>query len=101
MALDRDIERELWLEYENHRNIENRNNLVEYYNPFVKVVIAKLGMRHNKYIDYDDLLRLYGGNYEGSLGNYILAYDSDHKLMWLINLTGNSDASSGIFYFGL
>ena len=56
MALDRDIERELWLEYENDRNIENRNNLVEYYNPFVKVVIAKLGMRHNKYIDYDDLL---------------------------------------------
>lgn len=56
MKLDKDVEKELWLEYEKDRNNENRNNLVVYYNPLVNVVIAKLGVRHNKYIDYDDLL---------------------------------------------
>lgn len=50
-------------------------------------------------VEYDDVIRFYGGNYNGAVGNYILTYDSDHTLMWIINLTGNSDAASGIFYY--
>lgn len=64
-------------------------------------VIRGNGYTYTGYIqvEYNDVIRFYGGNYDGSAGNYILTYDSDHKLMWIVNLTGNSDAASGVFYY--
>ncbi len=64
-------------------------------------VISHKGYAYTGYIkaSFGDVMRFYGGTYDGSKGNYIVAYDSGHNLLWLVTLTGNSDASSGIFYY--
>ena len=65
-------------------------------------IISHKGYAYTGFIrtSVNDVMRFYGGtSYDGSLGNCIMAYDSNHKVMWLVSLTGNSDAASGIFYY--
>lgn len=56
MSKEKNEETELWENYKNDRTIENRNALVMFYNPYVKVTIGKLVSQYNKYLDYDDLI---------------------------------------------
>lgn len=64
-------------------------------------IISGKGYTYTGHIkaDLNDTLRFYGGTYDGTKGNYILVYDKNYKLVWIVGLTGNSDASSGIFYY--
>ena len=64
-------------------------------------ITSSKGYVYTGYIkaSFNDVMRCYGGTYDGSKGNYILAFDSNHKLLWVVCLTGNSDSSSGIFYY--
>lgn len=58
MAFNDDEERvkELWDNYIRDRSIENRNELVMFYQPYVKITIGKLVSQYNRYIEYDDLI---------------------------------------------
>lgn len=46
----------LWELYANDRSVENRNELVMFYTPYVKIVIGKLVSQYNRYLDYEDLV---------------------------------------------
>ena len=48
--------------------------------------------------NYGDVMRIAGGTYDGSMGNYILVYDEEFKLLWKATLNGVDDEASGIFY---
>jgi len=50
------LENSLWGNYANEKTIENRNDLITFYYSLIKVAISKLIARHNKHIDYDDLI---------------------------------------------
>lgn len=48
-------EKILWEKYFNDRSIENRNELVVYYDSLVKVVVNRLVSCYNSYVDREDL----------------------------------------------
>lgn len=64
-------------------------------------IFSSKGYVYTGYIKagFNDVMRFYGGTYDGTKGNNILVYNSDHKLLWMVILTGNSDASSGLYYY--
>ncbi len=47
-----------------------------------------------------DTVRISGGNWSLAEGNTILAYDSNHCLIWSAPLSGKEDIASGISYSG-
>jgi hypothetical protein len=58
------------------------------------------GYVHTGYMEtaYGDVMRIAGGTYDGSAGNYLFVYDSDYKLIWSATLTGKDDEASGLYY---
>ncbi len=48
--------------------------------------------------DGNDVIRVAGGYFDGTTGNYILVYDNEKNLLWLTSLTGTRDEKSGIAY---
>lgn len=48
--------------------------------------------------DYNDVIRISGGTFDGTTGNYIFVYDSNKNLIWITSLTGEKDEKSGIEY---
>ncbi len=58
------------------------------------------GYTHTGYMGayYSDVIRVSGGTYDGTAGNYILIYDSSYNLLWVATLKGTDEAESGISY---
>lgn len=58
------------------------------------------GYTHTGYMgaSYGDIIRVSGGSYDGTAGNYILVYDSGYNLLWVATLSGTDEAASGIYY---
>ncbi|MCX7714803.1 MAG: FliA/WhiG family RNA polymerase sigma factor [Clostridia bacterium] len=56
MTFNREEEAGLWSAYRDDRNVENRNKLVVFYSPFIKITLGRLVSYYNKYIDYEDLM---------------------------------------------
>lgn len=55
---------------------------------------------HTGYIQagINDVIRISGGTYDGSIGNYILLMDSNHSLIYAKTLNGYSEINSGISF---
>ena len=47
---------------------------------------------------YGDIMRIAGGTYDGTPGNYIFAMDESFNIIWLASLTGVDDEASGLSY---
>ena len=45
-----------------------------------------------------DDIRVSGGKFDGTAGNYILVYNSNFELIWVTTLTGSKDAGSAVAY---
>lgn len=56
MSLDNETEKKLWQNYIDDRSVENRNELIMFYSPYVKITIGKLVSQYSKYLEYDDLI---------------------------------------------
>lgn len=58
------------------------------------------GYTHTGFIDisYTDTVRIGGGTYDGTAGNYILVYDSSYNLLWVATLKTADDSEAGICY---
>ena len=51
-------------------------------------------------VSYGDVIRIAGGTYNGSDGNYIFAADKNFNILWFAPLTGSDDESAGLDYKG-
>lgn len=45
-----------------------------------------------------DIIRIAGGTYDGTVGNYIFVYDSSYNLLWVATLTGEDNEAAGLEY---
>ena len=63
-------------------------------------VTASYGYTNTGYmvVGYGDTVRISGGNFDGTAGNYIIVYDSNFNILWVTTLTGDDDSISGISY---
>ncbi len=59
-----------------------------------------LGYTHTGYMEvsYSDVIRVSGGTYDGTSGNYLFVFDSGYNLLWVATLKGTDEAESGIYY---
>ncbi len=58
------------------------------------------GYTHTGYMQagVDDVIRVSGGTYDGSVGNYILLMDSEHSLIYAKPLNGYSEVNAGVSF---
>ena len=58
------------------------------------------GFTHTGYmqIAYNDVIRIAGGTYDGTIGNYIFVFDSNHTLIYVKPLGGYTDVNAGISF---
>ena len=49
-------------------------------------------------VSYGGVIRVAGGVFDGSAGNYLIAYNSSKEVIWLASLNGSKDDKSGIAY---
>ena len=58
------------------------------------------GYTHTGYMQagINDTIRVSGGTYDGSIGNYILLMDSNHSLIYSKALNGYSEVNSGVSF---
>ena len=63
-------------------------------------VIYGPGYTHTGHMgaSYSDVIRISGGSYDGTVGNYIFVSDSNFNVLWVANLNGSDDEDSGLYY---
>ena len=58
------------------------------------------GYTHTGYmqIAYNDIIRIAGGTYDGTIGNYIFVFDDNHNMIYVKPLGGYTDVNAGISF---
>ena len=58
------------------------------------------GYTHTGYMNayYGDTIRVSGGTFDGTAGNYLFVFDGQYNLIWVATLKGTDEAESGICY---